>query len=97
MTLSIDLDDDVLKELQAAAERAGESLDQAVSRILRDTLSLPVPARFVVEPFAIEPFALDYPEKWRGLTPSQIDSEMEMEHYEEKRERSRHEHAPVRA
>lgn len=45
--------------------------------------------------FQVKPLNLDVPEKWKGLTPNEIDFEMELEAYQEKLERARHESAGI--
>lgn len=92
MVFHIDLDDDVEKELRETAERSGETIDQVATRLLRDALS---PDAQSLAPFRVQSFALDIPEKWQGMTPSQIDYELEMEHYMEKEERAKRESGVV--
>jgi len=73
-------------EQKVAANTSEETAAAAV------TANQPPRARFVVKPFDLG----ELPERFHGMTPTEIDYQLEMEAYEEKRERARHESAGVR-
>jgi len=92
MTITVEVAPDIELRLQEEAQRLGESLDAVASRVLAETLRA---KQQFGKRFQVKPLNLDVPEKWKGLTPNEIDFEMELEAYQEKLERARHESAGV--
>lgn len=81
MTITVELAPDLEHQLVKEAQRSGESVDIVASRVLAERLRAESQAAKYRE---LKPFALDVREKWNGLTPSEINYQMEIEAYEEK-------------
>jgi hypothetical protein len=93
MGIDVDLDPEIFNRLEEESRRSGETIDATANRLLRQYFGL---TNSETKAPVVESFALETPEKWKGLTPSQILHEMDIEEYEEKRDRARHESAAVR-
>ncbi|WP_182276436.1 hypothetical protein [Granulicella sp. 5B5] len=93
MSIAVDLNPDILSKLEEESRRSGETIDAIANRLLRKYFAIDDPRNRTA---VGESFALETPEKWKGLTPKEIDYQMEIEAYEDKRDRARHESAAVR-
>lgn len=93
MTINVDLDPDILSRLEEESRLSGDSINAIANRVLREHLTVDKRDN---NPSAPDTFALETPEKWHALTPSQILYEMDIEEYEAKRDRARHESPAVR-
>jgi hypothetical protein len=69
MSATVHLSPEVEHRLSDEARRSGESLDSAANRLLNSVLAAP---------------AKSHADKYSGLTPRQIDYQMDIEAYEEK-------------
>jgi hypothetical protein len=93
MTITVNLDPELEMRLREESRRSGESVDAVAARVLADTFRTKQEPR---QRFEVKAFYLNIPEKWSGLSPQEIDYEMEIEAYEEKLERARHESPDIR-
>jgi hypothetical protein len=93
MSIDVDLDPYILCRLEEESRLSGETIDATANRLLRQYFAI---EKAIPNPAEVESFALETPEKWKGLTPSQILYQMDIEEYEEKRDRARHEFSAVR-
>ena len=78
-----DISGTLTPEYRQMIEEYEEKLRSNLADIASDKHQFPRP-RFVVKPFDLG----ETPEKWKGLTPSQILHEMDIDEYEEKRDRA---------
>ncbi len=86
MQLTLTIPEDVAALLESRARRSGETPEDEAAHLLRASL---VPLR--------DPISLETPDKWAGMTPSQILYEMDLEEYEEKLDRAGRQSSALRS
>ena len=93
MSVKLHLELEVEQRLREEARRSGESLDSVANRLIR---SAPLSPENEIVPFVVAPMDLGIREQWPELTASEILSKLDLEEYEEKLERTRHQPSPLR-
>lgn len=96
MRTTLTIDDDVAVQLERENRRTGEPMKQTINRVLRTGLAQVSPGA-ERKPFKVKTFSLGTPKKWKGLTPKEVLNEMDIEEYQEKLERARHQSSSLRS